>query len=857
MAVRIGWTKNNGASEGEQSRADMQQTLSQSSLMKVDAILSDNARGYLSETQRAVRLTSNLIESGAQLPASLDFTSILMTDYGLWYLQSICPTLDITEVENLSLPSQWIFACLVRTVPACYESVSRQLQGFPANSLQRYTSTQRLAGEINSSQGYSRHRFLLSLILGGSMSMLESLLFHGLSMGDLSTYYLEIATRRGRMNIAQLLWRYGAFLSLETSVRLLEHMRPDLKTLLRDPRKSETFCHFLAQVLESCDPLQEIDDEHAIFESLVLIFQQVLLLSSEEQTSIASNSDDGICNKIVRLLLEAGLFRDSKLPARYWSFHGLLDGGQIRGSPLNLAIYWRNVYAIRLLLENGYNVDEVHRGDGIVNCIEHIGTPLTYAVWLGTIEAVTILLVAGADVTKMGAQGQTAIEMSEKCLFLPTPRSYKDSAEDIDSKDRKDEQSVRRLIFNMVSADLEAKHGMQYNVFIDTIFKRFPKGSCLRYADDHAPSSRYWSRFSRTCIYCPDELLGSVWHFKWGGFARKTRLCPCPCSDCLPLGSKSSHSPLRESWEKIVAPCKCSFIENSHHGVEETELSSDGLRCRVLCPIGNGQYCRLRVLYINYVTEEVTLKCPCATCSPDWKGVPCVTLGSLFDEDDHGPVEENDDPLIPAQDLTRVGEPCWRLGDLFNDDKTESFEYEDDSIIPAQDDSIIPAKGVGLHIFDDMPGFALAKNHRPSARQEVPFASNAPKHLSLGAEQSNLGQPDSRATAALSPKSPTKATSKPPTKAMSIHTLLSLFVSYIVTRSTHFTDTPRPISVHEVMEIFIGLSLSIFLVIIYECISIYTYLKDLPRPPPFLSKLVLLVLVVLGVRALKGNFGLV
>lgn len=34
-----------------------------------------------------------------------------------------------------------------------------------------------------------------------------------------------------------------------------------------------------------------------------------------------SNSDDYICNKVVRLLLEAGLFRDSKLPACYWTLH--------------------------------------------------------------------------------------------------------------------------------------------------------------------------------------------------------------------------------------------------------------------------------------------------------------------------------------------------------------------------------------------------------------------------------------------------------------------------------------------------------------------------------------------------------
>ena len=482
MAIRIGWTTDNGVLDGEQSRSDMDQPLSRSSVMTIDAILLESARGYLSETQRAVRWTSDLINSGAHLPASIDFASILTTDHGLWYLQCICPTLDITEVENLSLPSQWIFACLVRTVPACYESVSRQLQGFPVNTLQRYTSTQRLAGEINSSQGYPRHRFLLSLSVGGCASILEDLLFHGLSIGDFPTQYLEMAAIRGRVDVARVLLNHGACLSLESSARLLRHMTPDLKTLLRDPRKSETFCHFLAQVLESCGPLQEVNDQHAIFESLVLIFQQALLLSREEQTSITSNSDDGICNKIVRLLLEAGLFRNSKLPARYWSFHSLLGDGKRCESPLTLAIYVRNMYAIKLLLEGGYKVDEVHHGNGTHNCMETRGTPLTYAVWLGSIETVSVLLAAGADVTKMGAQGQTAAVFAGQCISLPVSTRYIGFVEDTGSDRCEDGTTSRRQIFAMVCANLETRHGMRHEEFVDKVRIYSAMGSRLRTA---------------------------------------------------------------------------------------------------------------------------------------------------------------------------------------------------------------------------------------------------------------------------------------------------------------------------------------------------------------------------------------
>lgn len=345
-----------------------------------------------------------------------------MSDHGLWYLQSICPNFDITEIEGLPPPSQWIFACLVRTVPACYESVSRQLQGFPVNALQFYTSTERVTDEINSSQEFFRHRFLLSLSVGGSPSMLERLIFHGLSMGDLSTYYLEKATKRGRghMDMAHLLLSHGAFLSLETSTTLLEYTKPELKTLLRDPSKLEIFFRFLMRALDSSGPLQEIDDQHAIFGRLVPIFQRALLQSKRQHVDYDTpSSDDCTCNKVVRLLLEAGLFRDLKLPARYWSFHDC-----VKQSPLTLAIYVRNVYAIGLLLKNGYDVDGVHASKSkFFSCEEARGTPLTYAVWLGYTEAVTILLEAGADVTKMGALGQTAAEMAKICFLLPCAKN--------------------------------------------------------------------------------------------------------------------------------------------------------------------------------------------------------------------------------------------------------------------------------------------------------------------------------------------------------------------------------------------------------------------------------------------------
>ena len=426
-------------------------------------------------------LSSQLISAGTQLPASIDFTSILMSDHGLWYLQCICPTFDITEIGNLSPPSQWIFACLVRTVSACYESVSRQLQGFPANVLKSYINFKGLIDEINSSQESFRHRFLLSLSVGGSASMLEPLLFHGLSMGGLSTYYFVKAIKRGRLNTAHLLLNYGASLSLETSTQLLELMQSNLTAVLDDPSKSEAFCHALERALESCGPLQGLDADHAVFDSLVPIFQRALLQSNMQHIKYSkSSSDDCICNKIVQLLLKAGLFRDSRLPARYWSFQLYPNDDYRCESPLTLAIYVRNVYAMRLLLKHGYDVNRVYHNESS-ECMETKSTPLTYAVWLGFTEAVTMLLEAGADVTKNGPFLQTAPQMAERCLSLPIAKNYMGYAKDIGLEDSEDDTSARHQIFGMVCADLKTTHGMEYEDFNDSQ-RRYKSPCSLEFA---------------------------------------------------------------------------------------------------------------------------------------------------------------------------------------------------------------------------------------------------------------------------------------------------------------------------------------------------------------------------------------
>lgn len=166
---------------------------------------------------------------------------------------------------------------------------------------------------------------------------------------------------------------------------------------------------------------------------------------------------------------------------------------------------------------------------------------------------------------------------------------------------------------------------------------------------------------------------------------RITLLCPCLDYWSKLSSYESSHSTLPKSWERLFAPCKCSFIKESACGREETSIGSDGKRRIKPCPLRKWQRCRFRILYINHITGESTLHCPCTTCRPDWRRVPCVTLASLFGEVEptHSKEATVSDPLIPTQDLTRVGKPCWRLGDLFDELTTGSPDLDGDPVIPA------------------------------------------------------------------------------------------------------------------------------------------------------------------------------
>ena len=215
------------------------------------------------------------------------------------------------------------------------------------------------------------------------------------------------------------------------------------------------------------------------FENLIRI-DQIAFLQTEWQhnTYRDSGSDDYIPNKVVKILLEARLFRNSKLPVHYWSFDlRSLTDSNIDESPLTVAIYAGNIYVIKLLLENSYDVNEhdvtaIYHIHDDCSYMEHKGTPLTYAIWLGCTEVVTVLVEeAGADVTKSGPHVQTAAETSKLCLSSLSIKECVSCAKITGLDGCDDGMDSRHRIFTMVCANLMLRHGKDYERVVDGTHK--------------------------------------------------------------------------------------------------------------------------------------------------------------------------------------------------------------------------------------------------------------------------------------------------------------------------------------------------------------------------------------------------
>lgn len=162
-----------------------------------------------------------------------------------------------------------------------------------------------------------------------------------------------------------------------------------------------------------------------------------------------------------------------------------MTNDNIDESPLTLAVYVRNVYAVKLLLKNGYDVNELHHYSRSIengSCMENKGTPLTHAIWLDITEVVTVLLEAGADVIKWGPQGQTALGMAKGCVSPSIAKGLPGRAKDSGLEDCEGEIGSRDRIFTMVCADLKIKQGKGNEDDIDATYEDFFWASRLRFA---------------------------------------------------------------------------------------------------------------------------------------------------------------------------------------------------------------------------------------------------------------------------------------------------------------------------------------------------------------------------------------
>ena len=375
----------------------------------------DRSLGFWTETNRAANISMRLLSAGVELPSSVDLASILMGDHGLLYLQKTCAGFGISEVETLSPPSRWILVCLFRTVPSYYDSIIHQLQGFPAYTLEYYTNLRRLVHEINTSQESFRNYFLLSLSIGGTARMVEPLLTAALELGAHVPCFVEQALRRNNNDVALLLLKHGTVVTPDTASSFLNIILANLGHF-QATKSAGCLSELLEILLKVVGPLPDLEHDHYLFELLGTIFVSTLYWTDPNDSNSEPGDRDPYDNRISQVLLEAGLYHGIRLPKQYWNrqaspFH----------TPLMLAIALKRTRIVRLLLENGYDPNEL-LPPGATTYIEILAPPLSYAIWLGLPDIVEILLQAGADVTKRGRCGRPPWRMSADCCETSHPR---------------------------------------------------------------------------------------------------------------------------------------------------------------------------------------------------------------------------------------------------------------------------------------------------------------------------------------------------------------------------------------------------------------------------------------------------
>jgi len=342
----------------------------------------------------AVEFSHDCLAAGASLPKHIDMATILMGPIGYAYIVEICSVFDITLLDDFRRWDQWLLASIIRTVPAVYRNFQRQAEAFPGDMLQHYVSLESQVGEINSAEESLRHRFLLSLSSGGTTAMLEPLLASGLHLGRRATYYFEWASIKRNIDVALCLLDYGAEPSLEFVIDFCRH---DHRDVLASRRQSKHFPRLLQRLLEAVSPLRNIHISSELWYGLVRIFTHATIMSEPDRTWKVSKFYASNCVDTVRVLLEAGLLHNSRLPRTPTHVANIKHGGWAR-SGLILAIDLQSYDVVDLLLKHGHDVEETGYSGN---------TPLRYAVELGLADHVRVLLDHDASVMSMTSEGRT------------------------------------------------------------------------------------------------------------------------------------------------------------------------------------------------------------------------------------------------------------------------------------------------------------------------------------------------------------------------------------------------------------------------------------------------------------------
>ena len=180
--------------------------------------------------------------------------------------------------------------------------------------------------------------------------------------------------------------------------------------------------------------------------------------------------------------------------------------------------------------------------------------------------------------------------------------------------------------------------------------------------------------------------------------------------------------------------------------------------------------------------------------------------------------------------------PSPSLEDLLGEGKLRRLprELEDNLIKPNQDID------VSLGYFEDLPGFELITIHLASESDNEGVLSDKALSISHGTGCRPVEPPALRII--------------PYTGNSLLGAIFSIILASLVSRTSTSSApslVPPRVSLGELLEVFVTLIMSLFLLIIYECFGIYLYVKELPKPPPFLWKSIVAALLVLGLKYLR------